>query len=322
MIKRSIKADNIKVFLITMVILGHVMVFMRASQLNYVINCIYTFHMPAFIFINGFLLRRITLNKIKKTLLMFIVFQVVYLLAFYLIGYYHSLGGLNLLIPSFHTWYLLAYVFWLMIVAWLNWMNEVSRRLFNLNIVLLFSIAFLIRYTPVIINSQFLTYTRVFVFLPFFLIGYYGKDFFKRQYLSRWLAWIGIIILMGSIIFWTKNGYLPNAGLFFGFGHINELGMSIRRFTILQAYQFVVAFLLTFLITQVITDKTHLYTKIMNNVTYLYLCHPLLAVFLIKFNFNQFNLVTNILLSLIFTVLIIGVLLGIEKIWLVCIKSR
>ncbi|MBU7465991.1 hypothetical protein KGI17_16420, partial [Lactiplantibacillus pentosus] len=55
-VKRDIVADNLKAILIILVVLGHVMGFMRVSKLTYLINCIYSFHMPAFVFINGYLL--------------------------------------------------------------------------------------------------------------------------------------------------------------------------------------------------------------------------------------------------------------------------
>ncbi|MCT3301180.1 hypothetical protein EFP25_16750 [Lactiplantibacillus pentosus] len=75
--------------------------------------------------------------------------------------------------------------------------------------------------------------------------------------------------------------------------------------------------MMVFLLMQVISKKTHKYTQLTNEVTFIYLFHPFFAALLIQFNFNQYSLKINLLLSLLFTALIVVILLFGKKF---CIK--
>ena len=316
-VKRDIGADNLKAILIILVVLGHVMGFMRVSQLTYFINCIYSFHMPVFIFINGYLLSRFKFKKIKIIIFQFAILQIIYIAFFYAIGYYHSISMVSLLTPAFHLWYLFVYVVWELIVRVLNQLRKQNSFAFVMGVFLLMFLAFYIRYTSTIVNNQFLTYTRIFVFLPFFLLGYYGKIFFKKQFINKYIASIAMTILMCSVIMLTYANRIKITEIFWGFPHIHDLNMNLTSFTVLQIYQYFIAFMMVILLMQVISKKAHKYTQLTNEITFIYLFHPFFAALLIQFNFNQYSLKINLILSLLFTALIIAILLIGKK---YCIK--
>ncbi|MBU7482120.1 acyltransferase family protein [Lactiplantibacillus pentosus] len=316
-VKRDIVADNLKAILIILVVLGHVMGFMRVSKLTYLINCIYSFHMPAFVFINGYLLSSLKFKKMKTIIFQFAILQIIYIVFFYEIGYYHSINMVSLLTPAFHLWYLFAYVAWELIIGLLNQLRRRNGFAFIIGIFLFMFLAFYSRYISTTVNSQFLTYTRIFVFLPFFLLGYYCKDFFKKQFINKYIASIVMVALMCSVIVLTYAMRIKMTEIFWGFPHMHDLNMNFPTFTFLQIYQYFVALMMVFLLMQVISKKTHKYTQLTNEVTFIYLFHPFFAALLIQFNFNQYALKINLLLSVLFTALIVAILLFGKK---SCIK--
>ena len=76
-VKRDYRFDNLKGFLIFLVVLGHAIEKFQGKSLmisGSIYSVIYSFHMPAFIFISGFFTNKAQINqqyyrKIVKTLL-------------------------------------------------------------------------------------------------------------------------------------------------------------------------------------------------------------------------------------------------------------
>lgn len=311
-IKRDIRLDNIKVLLIFLVILGHVLVFMQSHQVSSVVNCIYAFHMPTFVFVNGYLLRKIRFKKIIRLMLLLIILQLLYLAWFYFVGYSQSFYISNLLIPEFHLWYLLAYIVWSIFIYVLDSIQRRSKVLFFSGIAFLILCAFCVRYLPAIIDSQVLSYTRILVFVPFFLAGYYWRNKFFVYFMNRCTAAILIVILMLSVVFLSQSRII-DTGILFGTSHMAELNMGWLQFTFLQIYQYLVAFFMIFLLFKLVTTKRTPLTGLTSDVTYLYLYHPFLAVLLVKMNFAKLGILMALSVALLATMIIIVFLLSIKK---------
>src|SRR5699024_53133 len=95
-LERNAYFDNAKVILIFLVVFGHlIQPFISASsELNTLYLWIYTFHMPAFIFLAGFFAKgsgnkEYIINLAKKLLIPYIFFQLLYT------GYYFFIGKEN-----------------------------------------------------------------------------------------------------------------------------------------------------------------------------------------------------------------------------------
>src|SRR5699024_467396 len=78
---------------------------------------IYAFHMPLFIFISGYLAKRMKLHKIINLILLYLIFQTFFNWVLYLTGDYPNLQ-FTYGRPHFHLWYIVSLGFWYGI-AWI-----------------------------------------------------------------------------------------------------------------------------------------------------------------------------------------------------------
>lgn len=66
---REIKLDNFKGILIFLVVLGHIVGVSKEGVEN-IVNYIYSFHMPAFVFISGYFSKNPSIKKILNLFLL------------------------------------------------------------------------------------------------------------------------------------------------------------------------------------------------------------------------------------------------------------
>ncbi|HTO15823.1 MAG TPA: acyltransferase family protein [Edaphocola sp.] len=175
--KRNTFLDSIKFYLILLVIFGHLLGnYKSTSPFNIAIwNFIYLFHMPLFAFVSGYFTKPTTLAKFKtgvfRILETFVFLQILSLLPLIL---NETISFKNIITPWWFLWYLFALAIWKTIYF-------IFESKIKIKILLLISviIALLIGFVPFI--GYPLSLSRIFVFLPFFLLGVVGKD----NYLSK-----------------------------------------------------------------------------------------------------------------------------------------
>jgi len=172
--------DNLKFILIVLVTIGHFLLCLETISLNAktVILWIYSFHMPLFIFITGFLSKKLTeadggfrLNKVLNLFILYIIFK--FLAHFITVGIFHEPVSFALFIENECPWYILALCIWMVLTFIFNRIKP--------NYLLCGSIAvsLLIGFDDTI--TTYFSISRVIVFYPFFLIGYYlSKDNMKK----------------------------------------------------------------------------------------------------------------------------------------------
>lgn len=106
--------DTLKAILIVLVVLGHTGTALGEKWLS----VIYAFHMPLFIFVSGYLSKRKPLNKnggsIKRLIILYLVFDLAYIALDVVTGSGFSIS--RLLTPSFALWYILALIYWRVIL--------------------------------------------------------------------------------------------------------------------------------------------------------------------------------------------------------------
>src|SRR5699024_12693203 len=88
----------------------------------------YTFHMPAFIFLSGFFAKgsgdlKYVLNLAKKLLLPCLIFQVVYSIFYFYIG--KEGWQTSLFDPHWSLWFLFSLFSWHMLLYWFNMITAV-----------------------------------------------------------------------------------------------------------------------------------------------------------------------------------------------------
>ena len=186
--------DNMKAFLIFLVVLGHFLL-PAASQNGRVVAAvyrwIYLFHMPSFVFVSGFFAKSYVKRGGSDTnkLIGFLFLYVLFVLALAIIK---SLFSKSLVCPDpFSTtsaqWYLLCMFFWYLVIP------HFARIRPDVSLIITVVIALLIGvFIP---DGSFLSLSRFFVFLPFFLAGYYlsGECLHKVR---PWMTALSVLILI------------------------------------------------------------------------------------------------------------------------------
>lgn len=172
--KRDAYFDNAKLLLIFLVVFGHmIQPFVGESNaINTLYMWVYTFSMPAFIFLAGFFAKgsgniSYILNLAKKLLLPYLIFQVLYS------GYYFMIGKStwlkSLFEPHWSLWFLVSLFSWHLL---LFLFKKIPPKY---SMLLAISIGVAIGYINDVGNAFSLS--RTFAFFPFFLAGFWiNKD--------------------------------------------------------------------------------------------------------------------------------------------------
>src|SRR5690625_3522273 len=221
--KRNPYFDNARLLLIFLVFFGHMIQPFTSQhhQIETIYTWIYTFHMPAFIFLAGFFAKgsgtfEYIGNLAKKLLIPYLIFQVLYT------GYYFWIGKNNWLTdhifyPHWSLWFLVSLFCWhLLLILY-------KRMPFYVGLTIALASGILIGYFDQVEHTFSLS--RTFVFFPFFLLGFYvTEDHMKRfkRYVPKQLA-LAIIIIVAGFIY-----YLPdiNSGWLLASKSYNSLGLD------------------------------------------------------------------------------------------------
>ena len=178
---RDFQLDNIKGVMILLVVIGHILeCFTKGINGSFLINLlycvIYSFHMPVFTFISGYLSKRTTRyatygkKVIVSCLLPYIIFNIAY--GFLYATLHHSCVNIfDILNPQWTLWYLLSLFFWKIMVEPLSKL----RYIFLITV-------FLSLYVGTIDSvGEFVSLSRTICFFPYFCAGYLTSE----EYLSK-----------------------------------------------------------------------------------------------------------------------------------------
>lgn len=194
--------DNAKFIIIFLVVLGHAITMLqKAPVFNGLFSFIYTFHMPVMVFITGYFAK----NYMKKTnraqrpiafLVLYIVFQVL-LILFKRYVLLDTGARYTVVKPQFGLWYLQCLVGWYIILPVLDSFKPKTVLVGSLLIGLL--IGYDGYANPILSGSRF------FVYLPFFMCGYYiTYERIQKLLTIKWRI-AGIVVLVAGAIFFYIN---------------------------------------------------------------------------------------------------------------------
>lgn len=185
--------DALKFALIYLVVLGHIVEFWNLNHSHVDIalyNTIFAFHMPLFVFVSGRFSHITDRHRYKIGILRLVETYVVFQLIRYLIPVVvgptwawiaqgRDFGWDCIITPNWVLWYLLALVWWRLLVYFVpnSWL---ANRKVVLSVTVLISLA--AGFIP--ISTQF-AFQRTLAFLPFFALGYYSKDFDVKRYVDK-----------------------------------------------------------------------------------------------------------------------------------------
>lgn len=167
--ERDAYFDNARFILIVLVVLGHGMEIVSGNFISTLYWFIYLFHMPAFIFISGYFAGRQKQQKVGNLFLQYLLFQTLYI---FFEGFIEGLplGALEFryTIPRWILWFSFALIIWRLVIPFVSklpmWAAVTLSVLWALAMGLFPDI-----------NYSF-SASRVSVFFPFFVLGFYCKD--------------------------------------------------------------------------------------------------------------------------------------------------
>ena len=111
--QRSFYWDNCKGFLILLVVFAH---FLYDLQLQHewntlLVNAIYMFHMPAFVFVSGYFTKSDNSRSLRSMLILGVAYFL-YTAGFIIYNLFHGIPEISLAYPYYSAWYILALIIW------------------------------------------------------------------------------------------------------------------------------------------------------------------------------------------------------------------
>ncbi len=188
MSSRSYYYDNIKGFLIVLVVFAHFLYELQHFPLfNTITDSIYMFHMPAFVFVSGYFgksKKAGSFNSVIKLIFLYFVFNSVALFI---------TNADSLLYPVNSYWYIIALCIWRLTADKIAKFKEIMLILLAVSIFAGF-------YSS--IDNTF-AISRIIAFYPFYMAGYLlskekSEELENKPYKKRFL--MGVVVSFGIIV--------------------------------------------------------------------------------------------------------------------------
>lgn len=196
---RDTSVDTAVGLLILLVVFSHAIGDLGEQPKEVLNQWLFMFHMPAFVFLSGYLTRRSSSWSPRllalRLLVPFAIFQVVHLVTEPLET--GEFSGTNSLIPAWTTWYLLSLFFWRLASPWLKRVPALVP------VAVVVSLA--AGLVPVI--GPELSLARTLAFLPLFALGLmWREDWFARVRTPMWrVAAVGAFVVGAAVAFVTES---------------------------------------------------------------------------------------------------------------------
>lgn len=263
--RKSYFVDNLKVLLIFLVVFGHLIE--RYIDTNNTLMgmylFIYTFHMPLFIFISGFLSKNINKSKkvfFKSLLIPYIVLNVIWYSLAYI---YTGEANLPIIYPGWTLWFLLSLFFWRVSLKYLIRIRYILPISFILGI--------LVGLVP---NGSLLSFSRTIFFLPFFLLGYYC-DFNKLKLLNKLNISIALVGVIGFIFLglYIANNNILDYKFLYGSYSYKELDLNIYTGMLYRCILYIGSIALSSFICILTPTIKTFYSNMAKSTMYVYVFH-------------------------------------------------
>lgn len=189
--QRDYKMDNLRFLLIFLVLMGHFMELFKGELTSDFYKIIYSFHMPAFLFLTGFFARFDRRKIVFHLIYPYILFQILYRIFDALIYKEKGTFTIEFGTPYWLLWYLLVTIFCYLLLPLFDSKNKNSRIAF---VIASFLLAILTGYDTSL--GYYGSLSRFFSFLPFFLIGYYAAHMEKKKKYPVWITLLLEIFLI------------------------------------------------------------------------------------------------------------------------------
>lgn len=281
--ERNAYFDNAKLLFIFLVVFGHAIqpFTFDSKNIHTLYTWIYTFHMPAFIFLAGFFAKgsgniQYIMRLAKKLIVPYIIFQAIYTMYYFFIGKNNWLTD-SVFYPHWSLWFLFSLFCWHILLI-------LYRRFpARIGIPLALFIGITVGYFDQV--GHLFSLSRTFVFFPFFLIGYWTTENHIRllkKKVIKIIAPIFLVIVAIMIYFLPEiqTGWLLASKSYIALG-VESFG-SLGRLSV-----YITSTLMTIAVLALVPEKRFSFTKLGERTLYVYLLHG----FIIQY-FRQADLFT------------------------------
>lgn len=176
---RDHRFDNIKALLIFLVVFGHLLELIADKTFSHELYLvIYSFHMPAFVFVSGYFARYSPKKILFRLVWVYVLFQVVYILFDNML--FGNSAPVQFFTPYWLMWYMLVMVYCYCLIPFID-VSSTPKRIFI--VALSVAISLLVGFDDNV--GRFMSLSRFFTFLPYFIAGFYlgksGLPFAERR---------------------------------------------------------------------------------------------------------------------------------------------
>ena len=264
----SYLVDNIKIFLIFLVVFNHIIAFqlVKADQVvRFVWYGITIFHMPAFIFISGYLSKKPqdVMKNVKNLLIPYILGYTLTWAAQIWLG---NRMDYELLRPSGTVmWYVLA------LFAYRLTIEAFGKIRFIVPLSIIFALWAGTRME----FSTFLSASRIVVFFPFFVAGYLWKSEYTkviRKFKGKIVVALFVIILLFVATNYMIGNNIP-VDLFRGNHSYLASGMDNVQGMVVRGMMYLISFTVIFALLMLMPDKRHPFIFLGRNTMGIYFFH-------------------------------------------------
>ena len=270
----SYLVDNIKILLIFLVVFNHIIAFqlVKADQtVRFIWYGITFFHMPAFIFVSGYLSKKPqdVLKNVKNLLIPYILGYTLTWASQIWLGNHMDY---ELLRPSGTVmWYVLAlFVYRLTIEAF-----------GKIRFIVPVSIIFALWAGTRMEFSTFLSTSRIVVFFPFFVAGYLWKSEYTKV-IRKFKGKIVLALISVILLFIVPNYMIGNSipvDLFRGNHSYLASGMEDTEGMVVRGLMYLVSFTIIFALLALMPDRRHPFIFLGRNTMGIYFFHyPILIL--------------------------------------------
>lgn len=288
--KRDAYVDNARLILIFFVVFGHmIQPFIKDSQaINTLYLWIYTFVMPAFIFLSGFFAKGIDnkqelIKLAKKLLLPYVMFQLIYTAYYFFIG---KEGWLNsIFYPHWALWFLISLFSWHVLLTVFKKLTPIK------GILVAVFLGLIVGYVDEI--GHLFSLSRTIVYFPFFLAGYWATREQINTLKINKLKIFSVFIMIATAFFIYSSGGFQTGWLLGSKSYIYLGFASSGAFIRLIVY--VTKAFMAISILAWIPQQRLIFTHLGERTVYVYLLHGFFIQFFRENSFFEVNSLFDLL---------------------------
>ena len=277
--ERLFLLDNIKGILIFLVVFGHSLELYKNEHLIFHIlyMFIYLFHIPAFVFISGYVSKNVDkcrTTAFKSFFIPYILFNIIW--SIITVIFTQDLSRFSFITPGWALWYLLSMFFWRIFL----------KDLIKVRFII--PISFLIGLGAGIFGefNSMLSLSRTLVFSPFFLLGYFTTEEHLLGF-KKPTRFYSFVILSIAITFAAVVSYFEIIPVEFIYGSnsFDSHTVPIWLGLVSRILLYIIGLFFIFALPNTVTNRPTFFSKIGRNTLSIYILHTYLLALVFVVNY-------------------------------------